>query len=397
MASSEENLVPSSSSLEQSAAPRWSVESIMGRCRCWGKWWFTMIVILSWVILIGLLALGVYCGIQWRSADSEYSTAKKDNDAIISEWKKINGTLDSLNKEIKEKTAELEIEQKTLKELKENYGNMSDSYHKLEEQFGEIKTKLSATIKERDKLKEENGKLQEKNKQTQGQVDHLKKEVEVMEHEVKLSGDEAHVFKLASIAVGGVFAAGAVDSILTHIKLSSVNKQLDKLHPYRAGFHKLAQGFEDYELLRWKHGKSVVRENCFQGTNKNDLSKCLDKSPTITTVNTTDGYKFGAVFFEPWKTDVGNYADEKAFTFSDSLAATTKIKDSAHAMIVDPHRLIQFGEGDIAINLDGKTGTAYGKTYSVPAPYTDTTFYYNGTSYEVGSINIDVISLKQRD
>ncbi len=387
----------SSSAIPESSAsvvPRWSVDSIMGRCRCWGKWWFTMIVILSWVILIGLLGLGVYCGIQWKNTDSDYSTAKSENERVVKELNQLTANITAIKAEINEKSKELETEQKTLKELKEEHANKSNSYHQLEEQLGKIKSDLDATVKERDMYKDENEKLVEKNKKTQEQVHNLTNEVNTMHHQVKLSEEESNIFKYATFAVGGVLGVGITDSILTHIKLADVESKLAKLHQYRAGFEKLAAGFENYELLQWKYGKTVHRETCFSGDSKTDLEKCNDKGPTITTISTTDGYKFGAVLFQPWKSIDGPFEDSKAYTFSDNLGETTTINDPKHARVVREDNFLQFGEGDIEIERVPKKGKAHGKTYTVPHPYTDTTFYYNGTEYPVDKILVETIALQ---
>ena len=401
MATTEENTSlsasasdPPAASTEQAVAPTWSVDSIMGKCRCWGKWWFTTIVIFSWILLVGLLGLGVFCSVQWKSSDNEYINAKSENDKILNEWKTVNETVKNLGTEIDQKTSELNSEKSNLQKLKDQYNTMSDTYHKLEEQFGRVKNSLDAVIKERDTLKEENNKLKDKNTQTQEKIRTLTNEVNTLKKEIQTSEQESKVFKTATAGIGAVLAAGAIDSIISYTSLSTVTSNIAKLEHYRAGFPKLAEAFENYELLKWKNSKSVTRKTCFQGTNKNDLSNCVDKAPTITTITTADGYKFGAVFYEPWKTTIGTYSDAKAYTFSDTVVATSTINDPSHAMIVNLDKLIEFGEGDIAIELSGTKGNSIQKTYTLPSPYTNTTFYYNGTSYAVGSITIDAISIQ---
>jgi len=382
----------------QPVAPLWSVGSITEKCGCWGKKWFTIIVFASWVLLLGLIVGTIYYGTQWNTSDNDYNVAKQESDRVEGQWKVVNATVEKLIQEIKTRTTELDTEKATLQQLKDQLGNMSDTYHNLEVQYGEINANLKTVTTERDKYKEENDKLKDHNSKTQAAITALKAEAETLQHDIIVSEEEIKVFRLSTIVVGGVFVIGATDAVIAHIKLSSLKAELQKLHQYTVGFEGLASGYENYELLRWSKTKSVQRQTCFQCTpgncRKEDLNKCRDlNTPTITSIKTKDGYKFGAVLFEQWKTDGDSVTDARAFTFSDTLAASTTIADPTHAMLIKADKLLQFGEGDIEVDTTCTTGSAHGHTYTVPHPYNGNTFYYNGTTFNVDSVHIEGITV----
>jgi len=368
-------------------------KSFMAKCTCWGKTWFSIIAIFSWIVLIGLIALGAYCGILWKTSESDYDSAKKENTNIMDQYREVNRTIQNLRIEIQNKENDLNSEKSTLQKLKEEQQNLSNSLHEKEVEFGNLKEKLQSTIHERDNYKTENAKLVEKNKKTQEEIQTLEKQVTEMAHEVKQSAEESGVFRISTYVVGAAVLAGAADNIWTHVALSSVNSQLAKIKQYQYGFTRLCEAFENYQILKWKYHYDIKRETCFSGIIRDDLKHCNDKGPTITTITTTDGYKFGAVLYTKWTDVNGHYKDPKAFTFSSILGLTAPIKTDATAFIVDSNKLIEFGDGDISVDIHGSTGTVSQKSYNIPHPYTNVTFYYNGTTFGVQNIHIDAVTI----
>ena len=352
-----------------------------------------MIVVLSWVAIVGLIALAIYCGIQWSDANHHYTIAKEENDHVVGEWQKLNETARGLETNIKDKKNEFIAINGTLQKLQDEYKAMTEAYLKLQEQLAKVNADLEAMIKERDKYKDDNEKLKKSNALALEEITKKTKLIEELKHEMITDQEEEKIFFWSGIGASAVCAYNLIDYIITDLALAKLEDELAKLRPFMGAFRGVSQGYENYELLIWKKKQSVKRETCFKGVVKSNLDKCNEKAPTITTVTTSDGIQFGAVLFEKWTTNAGEHEDKNAYTFSDTLAQVTTIADSKKAMIVEASKLVEFGDGDIAINADGSKGSSYARTYKVPLPYKNDNFYYNDTQYNVGEVRIDVVSL----
>ncbi len=376
---------------DQSVAPLWSVDSVTGRCSCWGKCWFTALVIFSWIFLIALMGLGGYCGVKWTIEQKDSDLVAKESREAAAAWARMNTTVKELNTTITQKTAELISQRKALLALQEEHKGLYANFHTLDDQFHKLRTDIETATHQITHYTSDNEMLTKKNKLSHEQITSLTEEVKNMETVMKTIGEEVSIYKIGTYSISGVFAISLIEAIIVHIKLSNLETELNDVRHFTKNFEALAAAYEDYELLRMKHGKSVARTNCFKGTRKSDLQNCLNKGATITTIQTSDGYQFGAVFHQNWETNIGAYTDEKAYTFSDTQAGVAPVKDKAHAMIVDQNLLMEFGEGDIAVA--GETGTVKAKSYDVPAPYGNSSFYYTSGSFKVGSISIDAITI----
>ncbi len=392
-------LVNASTSLEPSAPvpPECSsgASAAGGKFACWNKCWFAAVVILSWALLIGFLALVIFCGIRWSNSSKDYDTAKSESVQMELELARESAAMKALEKQRDERKGEVAAERGAVEKLKIQLGDKTKEFEELGKEEVKLKSEIETAVKNRDHYKDENAKITEKNTELQNTVNQLTKEVEEMRHEIIQHGNESYIYRLSSWGAGGAFLAGVIDTAITYYNLYSVESQIQAISHYVASFETLSRGYEAYEVLSAAHHKTVVRTKCFSGTNKGDLANCVDKGPTITTIRTNDGYQFGAVLFKNWGTIIKSYADNKAFTFSYNLAAMSQINDPAHAMIVDPAALLQFGEGDIKVDYDGVAGSTAPKTYTVPAPYTNSTFYHNGDSFQVQSISIDTVAVHQ--
>jgi len=278
--------------------------------------------------------------------------------------------------------------------LKEQFNNMSKTYENMNTEYGRIKTELGSVTHERDVYKEENKKLAEKNEQIKNQITNMTKRIGELQHEIKMDQEETFVFQIASGTIGVGLIGEIIDSIIAHIQLSNLEAELKKVQPYISGFNGLADSYENFEILRWKNPtQNFNRYSCFNGFAKENLKNCDGKAPTITTVHTADGYRFGAVLHNPWSSTNGPKDDPKACTFSANWGLTTTIHDPTHAMIVDDSTLIHFGETDIIVKTD-RTGSATAKTYIIPSPHANTTFYYTGPTFTADMVTVDYAELK---
>eukprot|EP00830_Metopus_es_P013822 TRINITY_DN3485_c0_g1_i2.p1 TRINITY_DN3485_c0_g1~~TRINITY_DN3485_c0_g1_i2.p1 ORF type:complete len:343 (-),score=91.72 TRINITY_DN3485_c0_g1_i2:14-1042(-) len=318
--------------------------------------------------------------------------ARDQNTHIETEWKKVNSTLQELEQSIKTTTIELESERKVLKDLIEKEANLSKKFHEKELEFAEVKKSLDETTKERDEYKKQNGILKDDNEKMTKDIKNITAEIEGMKHKIKMDDEEIGVIKIATYAIGGVFVLGTIDDALAHYQLWNIQAEIKKIYPYIAGFDQMSQAYENYELVTWHYKQSLTRSQCFSGFDRNMLEACKDKKPTITTITTSDGYRFGCVLNEGWLINLGKMNDPKAFTFSDAHGVIAKIEDAQNAMIVDPNYLLQFGNGDIQIASSG-AGKINGKSYHIPYPFSNSTFYINGTTFHASSITIDYITV----
>eukprot|EP00831_Metopus_contortus_P078941 TRINITY_DN774_c0_g2_i3.p1 TRINITY_DN774_c0_g2~~TRINITY_DN774_c0_g2_i3.p1 ORF type:complete len:405 (+),score=69.82 TRINITY_DN774_c0_g2_i3:172-1386(+) len=373
--------------------PAYDADTKKDRCACWDKWWFMMIVVVCMVLLVGFLALTVFTGVEWGIYNSELNDLKGQNQVIQREWAIVNASIDSLKAKIETNRQLLEQERKKLAEPQEKEKKLSDDFHIKEKEYDTLKTQYKNILDEIERYKKENKELTESNAKLNEEIKNLKTQLEDIDTQLKLAEEELKILRIVTYSIGGVFVLGTVDDVIAHIQLSNLKKESEKLYPYVAGFERLSEGFENYEIMKWSQKKKVSRTNCFQGFSKNDLSQCAEKGPWIATITTSEGYKFGACFQIPYKTWVGNYGDADAFTFSHAhgLIAPIIHDESYEAFVVDNDNLLHFGKNDIVIPLAQHTGTLAKTSYDIPYPYSGADFYYNGTSFTASSISIDLI------
>jgi len=287
------------------------------------------------------------------------NTEKVKSDESTKEWKKWNETCKDYENKIKEtqdkisqKKIELEELQKTTKVLNEKLANVT----KEEE---EIKKKLNETAEELNKIHKENDELKKQILTLDEELKHLELELAKIKHHINVTNQEANTFKIIAITTASLVGIDALIDGYGHYLLASTEAAYKLLYPYGIGFKKLCESYENLMLVGNHTGKVPKRTPCYTSKSAEpDTSKCLNSTPTITTVTTPDGRRFGAVLFEKWPDVKVNHevADEKAYAFSSNHAEIAPIKpeSAGKAMIVDSFSLIRFGETDIHVLKEKK-------------------------------------------
>lgn len=376
---------------DMDAAPKTALQfdEPSARCQCWDKKWFSALVIFSWIVMAGLIVLTIVSKVKWDecsdnyfNAEKEYETLKKRVTQRDVEVKHIQADIFEEDDKIRGATSKLNGKLEELKKLTTNHTN-------LEVQLKEFKHTLNVTQEKHHALKAQNDKFQANVTEKEEKVKKLTETASIMKKDIVTNEEERVALEMPTYVAGGVFVVELIYNAIVYFQLLSANSELDELRHYDIAFEKLARNFENYEIFA-KHNHKVDRATCSDKKTPEDIKNCANKGPTITAITTEDGYRFGAVLNVNWGIDRKNYEDPHAYTFSDTVGLEAEINDAHHAMIVGDN-LVQFGETDIVVTKDG-TGTAEGKTYTVPQPYNYKTFYYNGT-FAVRDLRIDTIKV----
>jgi len=358
------------------------------RCQCWDKKWFAALVVLAWVLIVGSALLIYISYTQWDQCSADYIKSKDEYNDLQLQLKTLNETAEGIKSEILKVDVKIQDSKKEIDDKKLLYEELKNKSSELDKELDTRKDVLNKTKQEHQKIKKENDLFQGNITEKQEKIKKLISSIEELKRDIVVNQKEITAFKIPTFAAGGVLAAGIAYDVYTYIQLLSARAELNNLKHYSIGFNAAAKGFEDYHILLTKKGFTLERTKCFDKATMSSTEKCNGMKPTITTIITNDGFRFGAVFHEEWKTDKKNYTDARAYTFSSTVGLETIINKIDEAMIMD-NNLVHFGRTDIVVTKDGSTGTAVGSSYRVPKPYNNHTFYYNGT-FTVDKLTIEV-------
>eukprot|EP00826_Nyctotherus_ovalis_P007641 TRINITY_DN1193_c0_g1_i8.p1 TRINITY_DN1193_c0_g1~~TRINITY_DN1193_c0_g1_i8.p1 ORF type:complete len:389 (+),score=137.46 TRINITY_DN1193_c0_g1_i8:191-1357(+) len=359
------------------------------RCQCWDKKWFPVLVIFSWIVMAGLIALTIVSKVKWDECSDNYFNAEKEYEDLKKRVVQKDHEVGLIKVSIFEEEEKIRTASTKLNGKLDELKKLTTNHTNLEAQLKELKHTLNVTQEKHQKLKTQNDNFQANITEKEEKVKKLTETASIMKKDIVTNKYERQALEIPTYVAGGLCVVELIYNAVVYFQLLAANSELDELRHYDIAFEKLARDFENYEIFA-KHKHRVERVRCSDKKTLEDIKNCANKGPTITAITTEDGYRFGAVLNVNWGTDRKNYEDPRAYTFSDTVGLEADINDGHHAMIVGDN-LVQFGETDIVVAKD-TTGTAVGKTYTVPEPYNYKTFYYNGT-FTVRDLHIDTIKV----
>ena len=360
---------------------------------CWGSTLFKVIVVLSWVVALGLVALWLFCLIKGNAVMTDTDKARGESEAVKSQWRAANDTIKGLDKDIQDRQDEIAKLQKTLQDLQALNITLTGNYTDLQRQNQTVREDIKTVTAQAEALAKENTDLQNSIDHAKGLIQHLHTEIADNQQRIKGLTAEEPVYQLTAAVLGGAFLLVAADDVIARFQLSNVEKAIAQVEPFTRSFHTITLGYENSAAMRWHSGKSVVRNACYETSlGFQSPSLCIDKAPTITTIKTKSGFKFGGVLFAPWPGTNKAQSDNRAFTFSDTHGAVAPINQNEPVAIKGlSGDSFQFGDQDIVVNPP--SNTVGQKSFNIPAPYSATTFYVNGTSFEIQKLRIEVLTL----
>ena len=351
---------------------------------------FKVATVIGFILFCAVAAGSLFVWVKWENSKTETKIVVNDkvqNEKRLAQSKE---TLKAMRQVLDDTVAQLSKVRTEVADYTKKIDEIKHKTEEMEKSVADMTKALETATKERDQAKIINTNLRSEDQKLTEQVQTMKREIETLNNTAKRDREVLNIWKIGSNA-GLLFTAitGLID---INGRVSLINKKEDYrvLEEKSRAFPSLAPVFENYAY--WAHSEkfTIRREVCFHNGQKADLQKCVNMSPTLTTITTRNGFVFSILLTIAWRTDLGTYADDKSMVLSANHAKSAIIKDqySKSAFIVKPSTLMEFGNEGIMILLDGKNGTANAGAYNVPSPYAADNFL------ETKSASFDVLDIK---
>jgi len=359
----------------------------------WTKLSVKIIIIVSWLMLAAAAAGCIYLYIIWSTNttdvnDYNYKTEKSKSDLVAAR---------RLQNDLVYKSGNLSIDIQNAKQnvtdARKIVADYNEKIKNITNEINDISKTLHETEQERDTLKTQHDHLIEEDQKLQKEklnVTHFWNEYS---EKLKSAVRNLTAWKLGS---GFGFFAGAllgINDFTTNSKLAEKREELNQTTHMEKAFSKLSSQFENYIFTLHEKQNKIKRTECSRGVSKKDLEKCNGKSPTLTTVMTTTGFRFSVFLTIPWTTTEGKHNDPAAMAFADNHAEAVTIKPDHPAFIVSPNTLVQFGNTDIVINLEGAGHTSV-DSFNLPSGYDKDYFFAEGPKFSVYDMIVEHIEFE---
>eukprot|EP00826_Nyctotherus_ovalis_P050648 TRINITY_DN6238_c0_g1_i2.p1 TRINITY_DN6238_c0_g1~~TRINITY_DN6238_c0_g1_i2.p1 ORF type:complete len:263 (+),score=38.09 TRINITY_DN6238_c0_g1_i2:168-956(+) len=257
-----------------------------------------------------------------------------------------------------------------------------------------VKNQFATKKGERDSLKSANDELKKRYNKSSENLLALQKTMQELSASLASARNSKITWQIVSgIELFCMTVSAAIDTYL-HTQASQLQIDAQRAKQYANDYHKAATAFEDYAFLSRVFNKPVKRTLCFHNGEKEDLQLCADVKPSIVSISTLSGYHFAVYLEVPWTTVEGSYKDPSSFVVSVNRNAAAHIHPSSsnNALTVRSESLMEFGNNNIVISLDGKNGTARASAYDVPKPYNAENFLSgDSVHFDVADIKIEKI------
>ena len=359
----------------------------------WKKFFdFRILVVFSWLILLIIAIMCIYTGASWSSTSSEVESF---NNRIQKNKIGLDKTLQEkqnlLNK-LSNITDELSKTRQESSEWKAKNGEIQGKIDTITKDIANLENSLKDVQRDLEQVKGIHSGLVNEDNRLQKELSDATKTLEEVKAQFTLVSKTLAKWKMASGFgfIGTAFFA--LYDFSVNARLWQSREELNQTQAMQQAFPLLSPKFENYAFWKSTVSASVHRTECFRGRNKADLKRCVGQAPTLTTITTNSGYKFGVLLTMPWTTDYGGYEDTKAFAFSDNHAEIAQVKKDESSFVVNAQTLIQFGKSDIVISLDGRTGTARAESFNIPSGYNRDYFFHNGYQFSVKEVVVEVIT-----